>query len=96
MNTIINDYGKTVTAVGADGSIERVRVQYPKLINALNVIYNNAVAYHAYGMGIDDAVKRIRQYGIDDALTTRNLLLASHYAREAERAGSVTAMVIAL
>jgi len=32
MNKIINDYGQETSAVGADGSLERVKAQYPKLI----------------------------------------------------------------
>ncbi len=35
MNTLINDLGEEVTAVGAPGSIERVKVEYPNLIQAL-------------------------------------------------------------
>lgn len=43
MNTITNDFGKAVLAVGAPGSIERVKVQYPKAIRDLiNIVRRNS------------------------------------------------------
>lgn len=35
-NHIINDQGETVVAVGAPGSIERLKAEYPLLISGLN------------------------------------------------------------
>lgn len=35
MNTIVNDRGESVVAVGAPGSTARLRVQYPNLIEEL-------------------------------------------------------------
>ena len=36
MNVIKNDFGDWVEAVGCPGSIERMKVEYPKLISELN------------------------------------------------------------
>lgn len=35
MNSVTDDYGYQVPAVGAPGSMERVRIQYPKLLGEL-------------------------------------------------------------
>lgn len=89
MNTIVDDYGRTVLAVGAPASIERVKIEYPKLIDSLNGLYNSA--YGSYGRGIDEAIQKIRDRGIKSEMETKSILMASNYAKEPQ--GSVTSLV---
>jgi hypothetical protein len=42
MNRTTNDFGKEVIAVGAPGSIERMRVEKPKLIGELILMITGA------------------------------------------------------
>ena len=90
MNTITNDHGQSVLAVGAPGSIERVKVEYPKLIARLNTLYHEAC--DSPGRAVDEAVQMIRDAGITSYLETNSLLAASDYSLE--RSGSVTALVM--
>ena len=39
MNTTMNDKGERVTAIGAPGSIERVKVEWPALICKIKNVY---------------------------------------------------------
>jgi D-arabinose 1-dehydrogenase-like Zn-dependent alcohol dehydrogenase len=79
MNYIIDDYGRQVIAVGAPGSTERMKVQYPKLINSLNSLYLQA--HNSHFRAIDEALELIRETGIRSKLETTSLLQASHYGR---------------
>jgi len=86
MNYILNDYGVSVVAVGAPGSVERIKTERPKLIGRLNALYYQA--YESYGKAVDEAVEMIRAEGITSSLETRLLLNVSRYGDEP--AGSVT------
>jgi hypothetical protein len=88
MNHIKNDLGEWAVAVGADGSIERCKVAYPKLIKQLNDLYYSA--YECFGKAVDKAVEMIREAGIKSELETNSILAASHYGQEPS--GSVTAL----
>ena len=89
MNYVKDDYGRTVIAVGAPGSIARAKVERPRLIKWLNELYFNA--YESPGRAIDEAVETIRDEGIADERETATILKASHYGKE--QAGSVTDLV---
>jgi hypothetical protein len=90
MNHIVDDYGKTVIAVGAPGSIERAKIQYPKLIDELNALYFSA--YESPGRAVDEAIEKIRAAGISSPLETKSILQASSYANEPK--GSVTSLTL--
>lgn len=92
MNKILNDRGEWVVAVGAPASIERVKVERPTLISALDILYWQSQDY--YGRCVDDAIKLIREHGIRSELETRSVLMASAYSME--RAGSVTDLVMSI
>ena len=79
MNSIKNDIGEIVTAMGAPGSVERVKVEYPSLIKKLNKIYVEALAYGLYGRSIDKAIEVIRESGIKSPLETKNILSVTLY-----------------
>ena len=89
MNHTTNDYGQSVIAVGAPGSIERAKVERPRLIERLNGLYFNA--YESPGRAVDEAVEMIRAEGITDERETATLLKVSHYGEE--QPGSVTDLV---
>ncbi len=80
MNHIINDYGQTVIAVGAPGSIARVTVEYPKLINRLNSLWLSS--YSTSTRCIDEAIEMIRNEGINSTLETNSILQVSHYGNK--------------
>ena len=89
MNHVTDDYGRIVVSVGAPGSIERVKVERPKLIDRLNSLYFQA--YNSPGRAVDCAVEMIRAAGIRSELETASVLKASHYGEEIP--GSVTDLV---
>lgn len=88
MNHIINDYGQEVPAVGYEGSLARIKAQYPKLISRLNSLYSQRAR-------IDEAIEEIRANNIRDSIITSALLESSYYGQNA-RPGSVTSIVIGL
>lgn len=92
MNYTENDNGQSVMAVGAPGSLARVKVEHPALIERLNALYHDSC--DSYGRGVDRAIEMIRATGIRSEMETNNLLAASNYAEE--KAGSVTSMVVAI
>lgn len=92
MNTIINDNNESVIAVGAPGSIERCKVQYPNLIKELDSLYYNA--YECHGRGIDEAIQMIRTAGVSSYVETINILSNTRYADEPR--GSITKFVMSL
>jgi len=92
MNHVVDDYGNTVIAVGAPGSIERVKVEYPKLIERLTSLYWQA--YESPGCAVDEAIEMIRAEGVTSELETVSLLKASQYGQEPH--GSVTHIVCML
>jgi hypothetical protein len=80
MNYTINDLGERVIAVGAPGSLERIKVERPKLIKQLNNLYVSSCDCH--GRDIDEAIQLIRDNGIEDYRETNAVLVASHYGEE--------------
>ncbi len=76
MNTTIDDYGRTVTAVGASGSIERVKVEHPKLMSRLSSLYWEAMAYTPPGRYIHYAERMFEDVDIYDK-KTRNLIITA-------------------
>ena len=80
MKYIQNDYGQTVISIGEPGSIVTLAVEYPKLINELNSLYNRSHNY--YGKALDKAMEMIKSTGICDEITINGILLASHYREE--------------
>lgn len=92
-NYIQNDRGESVIAVGAPGSLERVKVQYPELIREIDNLY--FTLYDCPGKGVDAAIQHIRDNGIRNYMETDNILLASCYRNE-KGTGSVTDLVLCL
>ena len=92
MNKIQNDYGELVVAVGAPGSIARVKCERPGLIDSINRMYDDY--YGCPGRGIDDVIEAIRKAGIRSSLQTRSILAATRYAEEPQ--GSVTSLVMSI
>jgi len=74
VNSVKNDRGEYVIAIGAPGSIARVKVEYPKLIDRINSLWNQQA-------GQDEAIEAIRDAGIKDRMTTTHLMEASHYGQ---------------
>ncbi len=89
MNQTKNDSGQWVDAVGAPASVERVKVEYPALIDRINSLYFQSCG--SPGRAVDEAVQMIRDAGIKGTLETRSVLLASAYSQEGP--GSVTQLV---
>ncbi len=89
MNHVTNDYGQNVIAVGAPGSIQRAKVERPRLIERLNSLYCNA--YESPGRAVDEAVQMIRNEGIRSEMETISILQASYYGEE--QPGSITNLV---
>lgn len=75
MNKTRNDKGESVIAIGAPGSLERVKVEHPALIERLNALCNGEAK-------VDEAINAIWQAGIRSEIETANLLLASHYGEQ--------------
>ncbi len=92
MNYIKNDFGVLVLSVGAPCSVERVKVEYPKLIYSINSLYWDAVCESLPGHSVDIAVRMIRDAGISSPLETRSILQASAYSQEGP--DTVTALVL--
>lgn len=92
MNKVKNDRGEWVTAVGAPGSLERVKVERPTLIERLDSLY--WMSHECHGKCVDEAIELIRANGIRSELETRSLLMASAYSLEND--GSVTKLVMSI
>lgn len=82
MNHITDDYGRDTIAVGAEGSLERVKVQYPRLIDEINALWFQAQGYREYGASVDQAIQFIRDRGIKGRMETENILKATHYGEQ--------------
>jgi hypothetical protein len=80
VNHVTNDKGVSVIAVGAPGSLARVKVEYPRLIERLNALYNGEAK-------LDVAIEEIRSKGITSELETNSLIEASHYGERAKTRG---------
>ncbi len=77
VNHVKNDLGKVVIAIGAPGSEERVKVEYPNLISKINNIY-----FMTEGKRQDEAIELIRESGIRDRLTTTSLMNVSMFGQD--------------
>ena len=76
-NHVKNDFGKDVQAIGAPGSEDRVKVEYPNLISKINNIY-----FMTEGKRQDEAIELIRESGIRDRLTTTSLMNVSMFGQD--------------
>ncbi len=56
MNFVMNDQGDFVVAIGAPGSVERARIEFPGLIQKLD-------SYYSEGLPLDKALNVIRDAG---------------------------------
>jgi hypothetical protein len=90
MNYVTDDWGRSVPAIGAPGSVARVACERPKLLGQLNALYFQS--HDSPGRAVDEALELIRKNGISSAMETASLLKASNYGSEGE--GSVTSMVL--
>jgi hypothetical protein len=81
-NYIENDRGEMVIAVGAPGSIERAKVQWPELIRKLDSLFCFASGYELPGKSIDDAVTMISSAGVTTKAEKLAVLNASLYVNE--------------
>jgi len=75
VNSIVNDRGQTVYAIGAPGSLARVKVQYPKLIDRLNSLWMQQA-------NIADAIIAVREAGISSPYETNSLIDASFFGQD--------------
>jgi hypothetical protein len=92
VNKVKDDFGQWVEAVGAPASVERVKVERPKLLDRINNLYFQA--FDSPGRAVDEALRMIRDAGIRSELETRSLLSASAYSQEGP--GSVTQLVMSM
>jgi hypothetical protein len=90
-NYVENDRGEMVVAVGAPGSLERVKVEWPSLIERLDNLWCNAQAYKSPGDRVDEALEMMLAAGITSPIEKCSLLEASLYRHAGP--GSVTALV---
>ena len=72
MNYIQNDYGKYVIAIGAPGSIARVRVQYPKLIDRLRSLHMQQISYNSFVL--DDIITSLIDAGIESKMEVESVI----------------------
>ena len=72
MNTTLDDNGQTRLAIGAPGSLERVKVEHCALIERLSAMHNAT-------LDRSEAIAEIRHAGITSPLKTESLLMASGY-----------------
>ena len=84
VNYVKNDKGESVIAIGAPGSIERVKVEYPGLIedinNYLETINTDDVFPEATAKGDKDIILQlIRESGVRTPLETESVLQASNF-----------------
>ena len=79
MNYIKNDYDQWVIAEGAENSVARAKVQYPKLIDRLDSLYFQA--YDCYGKSVDEAIEMIRAAGITNYYETDAILENTFYKK---------------
>jgi hypothetical protein len=94
VNYTTDDLGRSVIAVGAPGSVERMRCERPALIERMNAI--RACSYDCrQSKAIDVALDEARAAGVRSGLETRSIILASDYAEDAVP-GSVAAMILAV
>ena len=87
MNHITNDFGVDVIAVGAPGSIARMRCQWPSLLNSINAMFFD----EGPGRNIDDALEAIKYVGVPKE-DWNAVLIASYYGTEGP--GTVTELVL--
>lgn len=72
MNCLFNDRGQRVIAVGAPGSRERVKCEWPALLDELQ-------ALRARGKGTESALRQIRAAGARGMVEYESLLLEAGY-----------------
>lgn len=72
MNYLHNDRGQRVIAVGAPGSRERVKCEYPQLIEELQ-------ALRLRGKSAEAALRHIRKAGVRGMVEYESLLLEAGY-----------------
>ena len=74
MNHLTNDYGKLVISAGAPGSVVRVRVQYPRLIDRISFLHMHGFCFHAY---VDDEIiQAMIDSGVDSKLEAKSIVQA--------------------
>lgn len=78
VNSVKNDKGEYVIAVGAPSSEARVAVEYPKLIEDINKIY----FWDTWPKRQDLAIELIRERGIKDPLTTTSIMNVSAFGQD--------------
>lgn len=71
MRKLINDYGVEVRAVGADGSLERVKIQFPCLIKEHSLKRASDVDYKD-----EQIMAALESRGINSELERKNILKA--------------------
>jgi hypothetical protein len=97
MNHVLNDRGETVIAVGAPGSVERARCEYPHLIEDLDVLRpqeldgdrfrrsdsSTIIAQTLFDRGILPKVEPFRQPGYSSRLECSSVLEAAGFEQNA-------------
>jgi hypothetical protein len=84
VNYVKNDKGETVIAIGAPGSIERVKVEYPGLIEDINEFLSNTKKDEAFPEASNKGnreivLEMIKESGITTPLETSSVLEASNF-----------------
>lgn len=81
MNTVTNDKGETVLAVGAPGSLERVKVEWPALINKIKNVYLSQPTAQGQMTLINAMLNKRRIVGID----RQSILQAAYQSAQMEK-----------
>lgn len=80
-NHVTSDRGETVIAVGAPGSIERVKVEWPALIEKVAQLYEASADLP--GRGLNQATEMIQSAGVDvGSLTMLSILEVAGYRQQ--------------
>lgn len=77
-NYTLNDKGQEVLAIGAPGSIVRVQVEYPSLIEKINSFWFQ-FAEGNYRQGIPEVIDMIREAGITSHLETESIIKSTYF-----------------
>jgi hypothetical protein len=74
MNAVINDYGQTVRAIGAPGSIERLKCERPKLIETLQAQRDLSLALNTHYSAIEASNELRSKHGIESQLERDSII----------------------
>ena len=86
VNHLVNDKGETAIAVGAPGSVERARVEWPALIEYLdNAYFDHKVSYEELKIIIVFSTVSERRPSAVTEIEVEAIILASRHKKIAEK-----------